>query len=360
MNCFQQVKQVVYPIVSKYFSYALLVEGSLKDSKKLIRCLFIDNFLFAKYLIRKTFVQPPHVLQTRRIWIGSLKRIIENAQCDIDICIAVLPVRYESVFRGLYNFKSQEWVRQVLDIQDSWEAIEKRFHKNPIETKRKIRKYNLTFKITRNLEDFNVFYYKMYLPHIMRQFGNISDIDSYKEMKCYFLSGFLLFVMDGEQPIAGGLCLIDNDILVFRRLGVLDGNRDHLHKGAQSAIYYFIIRYAKEEGFKKVDLMKSRPFLDDGVYRHKREWGASVYPDDESETWVYFFNLGQPEKISYFYQNNPVIIYTDKGLRGLLADPNEIGSHPGSLNDVYSYSCKGLRGFNVITLQGEISLDAQS
>jgi len=77
---------------------------------------------------------------------------------------------------------------------------------------------------------------------------------------------------------------------------------------------------------------------------------------DESETWVYFFNLGQPEKVAHFYENNPAIIHTDEGLKGLIGVSYETGSRPDSLNDItHRYSCNGLHGFIVITPQGEIS-----
>jgi hypothetical protein len=200
----------------------------------------------------------------------------------------------------------------------------------------------------------------MYLPHIKKQFDEISIIDTYEEMKFYFLRGFLLFVMADEQSISGGLCLIENDTFIFRRLGVLDGDKKHLKKSAQSAIYYFILRHATEEGFKKVDLMKSRSLLMDGVYRTKREWGAAVYPDGESKKWVYFFNVSRSPQVIKFFEDNPVIIHTKEGLRGLVGKADCLeGSMLSSdtIKDLlHRYHCPGLNGLTVMTPTGELNI----
>ena len=110
---------------------------------------------------------------------------------------------------------------------------------------------------------------------------------------------------------------MDDEMLVFRRIGVLYGDKTYIKRGAQSAIYYFIIRFAKENNFKKVDFMRSRSFLEDGVYRTKMEWGAAVHQDDESDSWVYFFPK-HSAKVVDFFKHNPLIIFTSNGLCGLL------------------------------------------
>jgi hypothetical protein len=133
----------------------------------------------------------------------------------------------------------------------------------------------------------------------------------------FFLKGFLLMVMNGDLAIAGGLCFQENNTLIFRRMGVLNAYDEYIKKGAQSAIYYFIIAFAKENDLRMVDLMWSRPFLADSIYKHKREWGAAVYPSSESESWVYFFILRHSAKIVEFFESNSTIIHTPDGLSGL-------------------------------------------
>ena len=79
-------------------------------------------------------------------------------------------------------------------------------------------------------------------------------------------------VDDEDQPISAGLCSQEKKTIIFYRVGVID--QDYRKKGAQSAVYYFLVRYAKDQNFDKIDLTLSRFLLRDGVYLSKREWGA--------------------------------------------------------------------------------------
>lgn len=312
------LKRKLYPIVSKYFSHGTIVEGTLRGTKYPFRCLLIDNSPYKEVIQSRMYEAPPRVLRRCRIWNRSIIKYIRNSSEKLDMCVAILPLIYDQNLENMYDFKGQRRVLQSLDISDSWENIRRLFHKNPIEVERKIRKYNLLNKISNSMEDFDLFFHRMYLPLIDKQFRNSSIIDSYQKMKDIFLNGFLLFVMEDGKAIAGGLCLRKDNVLFFERIGVLDAGETYLKKGAQSAVYYFVIRHAKDLGLQKVDLTTSRSFLNDGVYRHKREWGAAVYPDDKSSGWMYFFNLGCSEKVFRFYERNPVIINTEEGLKGVV------------------------------------------
>ena len=93
-----------------------------------------------------------------------------------------------------------------------------------------------------------------------------------------FEQGFLLLVLAGDQPVAGALSQRADNHPVFRRTGVLQGEEAHIRRGAQTALYYFQLRLALELGLDAVDAMNSFPFLDDGVFQHKADWGAVTLP----------------------------------------------------------------------------------
>lgn len=317
------LKRKLYPIVSKYFSHATIVEGTLRGTECSFRCLLIDNSPYKEVLQSRMYEASPRILRRWSIWNRSIINHIRNSSEKLDMCVAILPLSYDQNLEKMCDFKSQRRVLQSLDISDSWENIRRLFHKNPIEVERKIRKHNFSSKISNSMEDFDLFFHRMYLPLIDKQFRNSSLIDSYQRMKGIFLNGFLLFVMEDSKAIAGGLCFIKDNVLYFEKIGVLDAGETYLKKGAQSAVYYFVIRHAKDLGLQKVDLTTSRSFLNDGVYRHKREWGAAAYPDDKSSYWMYFFNLGCSEKIFRFFERNPVIINTEEGLKGVVGIERE-------------------------------------
>jgi hypothetical protein len=139
-------------------------------------------------------------------------------------------------------------------------------------------------------------------------------------MKAFFAKGLLLFVTKDDVPVAGALSLIEGKSLVFRRSGVLDGDEGVVKGGAQTALYYFQLKYAADNGFAAVDTMKSAPFMNDGVYRHKAEWGACALLDHEAKSTVYFFVQSSADKLARFFDANPVVVDSGSELRGILGD----------------------------------------
>ena len=320
MNPIRSLKRRLYPLASRYVIWSMLVEGDLKNTGTPFRCLFVDNSLFTKYLLHKAFAEPVRIVGERRIWIPSLRKTIRSPfMADVDLCIALLPRRYEPAFRGLYAFKATEHVRQVIETADPWDEIRKRFHRN----RRRIAddaagKYS--YRVSTDPRDFDFFYHRMYLPHTMKKFGDIAALTGYEEMKRLFMRGCLLLVSDPaeRQPVAGALCYIENRTLAAYSSGVLDGDEARIKNGAQSILYYFLLSYAKKLNLNGVDVMKSRLLLNGAVYKTKRSWGAAVRPDEAAGSWVFFFIPRYSGRVAGFFEQNPVVVHTDEGLKGVV------------------------------------------
>jgi predicted N-acyltransferase len=206
----------------------------------------------------------------------------------------------------------------------------------------------MSYRVSNDLNDFELFYYRMYMPHTRIKFDNQAYIASYEVMKGYFKKGFLLLISAEGQDIAGALCLKDDDVMFFRDQGVLDGSEVYVKRGVQYAIYYFIIHYAWENGFKTLDTMKSRSCLNDGVYKTKRDWGATVYADYESNASVYYMVPRFSETISAYFNNNPAIINEEDGLYGLAGWPE---GHDITVL-FKKYFSPGLKGLIVLSPSG--------
>ena len=349
MDLIRRLKYRLYPALSRYIIWATLAEGVLKGSGKPFRGLFADNTPFTKYLLHKVFDGPVRVIRKRRIRIPALRKTIRSSAEDIDLCIAVLPGKYEPEFRGLYTFRGQEYVRQIIDTSGPWDEIRRRFHRNKRKLSNSLHE-NYHYRVSVDIKDFDFFYHRMHLPLIKKRFGDFSLVDSYDEMKHFFLKGFLLLISSNERIVAGSLCMVENRVLVARRAGVLDGDPEHIRRGAQAALSYCRLLFAKEQGIQKVDTMKSLPFLNDGVYKAKREWGAEVCPDDESQSWVYFFIPRYTQEVVRFFQDNPVIIHTEGGLKGVVGVTDGAGlSEETGKALAKHFSAPGLKGLLLLT-----------
>jgi len=319
MRLVETVKHKLYPFVARYICNSTLVEGSLSEAGETVRCMFIDNSNYAAYMIARMFASPPRVVKKGKVLIQDLRRTLQRNADAADLYIAVLPDNCDNPLASMADFKGHPYIDQIIDTSKSWESIAQKFH----DSKRKFsnrleRKSGMKCRISHDKEDFALFYRRMFLPLIEVQYAGQADIDLFEEMYEYFVKGFLLFVESGGDATAGALCVAENDTLIFRRSGVLDGREDLRKQGMQSALYYFIIRYALEHGIKRVDTMKSRPLLNDGVFVTKRRWGAGVLKDVEADTEVYYFIPQYSSKIAAFFAQNPMIVNKNGGLSALV------------------------------------------
>jgi hypothetical protein len=348
------LKNKLYPVISRYLANATLVNGILKGADKPFRCLFVENSNMMDYVCTQAYASYPRILKKWKAWIPDLHKTIINNSSSFDLCIAVLPKNIGSVLSRVCDFTGDEWVRQYIDTSGKFEEIKKHFHKTKIQVSNQVRhKYGMSYRVSNDLNDFELFYYRMYVPHTKIKFDNQAYIASYEVMKGYFKKGFLLLITTESQDIAGALCVKNDDVLFFRDQGVLDGSEVYVKRGAQYAIYYFTIHYAWENGFKTLDTMKSRSCLNDGVYKTKRDWGATVYADDESDASVYYMIPRFSETISAYFNNNPAIINEEDGLYGLagwqgaydiaMLDKNELSKR---------YFSPGLKGMILLSPTG--------
>lgn len=347
MQILNKLKCRVYPAASHYFSHATLLEGNLKNSGDVFRCLFVENGDLMDYMESRMYEGPPVTLRKWRICIPFLQKTVDSLSGRIDMAIAVLPRKYESRMEQRAHFKSQTLICSAIDTSGGWDVIKKRFQHNKRQfCNRMDKKLLFTCRISKELNDFDLFYHEMYVPHIQKRFRELAFIDPYHDMKATFLRGFLLLIEEGDKSIAGILCEIQDNTLYSRRTGVLHGNEDCIRKGAASAEYYFMIKFALENGLAKVDLLRSRPFLNDGVYATKRKWGAMVCPNEQSDTWVFYFIPRYTRKVINFFEANPIISCKDDKMYGVVgwSKPEEPSGkdHSKFADEYYSPGLNGL------------------
>lgn len=349
-NLINKLKCKVYPLVSRCSVRAALVEGKLKNTNEIFRCMFVENNSLMLYMLPRMYGEAPVIIKKWRIWTPLLKKVLNTHSKSIDMAIAVLPSEYHAQFKESANFKSQMLIRSFIDTSGGPEGVRKQFRYNKRRFYNKMDKNpTFSYRVSKDPKDFDLFYNEMHVPYIQKRFEELAELDSYKRMKDFFLKGFLMLIEEGNKTVAGVLCTIEDDVLVFRRTGILNGDEEYIKRGASSAQYYFILKFALEHGIQKVDLMRSRPFFHDGVYNTKRKWGAEICPDDEIRTWVFFFIPEYTRKVAKFFEINPLIIHKEDKMYGLVGWSDEV---PPSKEDEKQLSEKyfspGLNGLMLV------------
>jgi len=345
------LKSWLYPIYRNYFSRVYLYEGVLKNDKGVLRCLFVDNDAFYLEVLQKLFGQSPKLVRTFRYWVPGLKRLLVSPDINADICIANVAVRHAPLFHDSATFIMQTRVRQTLDMASAPDK-NKRYRDARKRIEKKIRKSDLTHRISHSVDDFDHFYHRMYKP-LIRKFGHTAMDMSYEDLKSIFENGLLILVLYNGEPVSGLICLETKDLIVSYRLGLLDANQAYLDMGAQSACYYFFFEYASHHGYQKIDFMRSLPFLNDGVYMHKRLLGARTETFEDATTWAYLFNLGSSETLARVIEVIPMISHSAKGLQGVVTIPDEDVLTSIRQKELFQqYGAPGLTGLHIVREKG--------
>lgn len=349
-----KLKETIYEQYAEHFTYATWVQGRLKASGSDCQCLFVmpRDTEVEYYLLEKLFGNDWSKFDQRRIWIRQACQYARQLPVGIDFCVAALPLNWTRMFAPLTDFRTHLYLRQTIDLTGDWTEIKGRFRSKSKRTdfNKFSREQQFRIRISHDEADFEFFYHRIYLPHIQK-FGKAAKVLSAAFMRNkYFVPGFLILIEDEGIAVAGALITVEGDTMHCQSDGVVDGDPALVKRGMLSALYVASLRYAKERNVRTVDLGLSRPFLNDGVYRHKRAWGASVSISGDQEEAIYFFDPASSEHFRAFLEQNPLIVTADdEHLMGLCQIGHETGGDVNHLERMLEDNCApGLGGMIVL------------
>ncbi|MBO4139029.1 hypothetical protein J5U46_02515 [Micromonospora tulbaghiae] len=128
-------------------------------------------------------------------------------------------------------------------------------------------------------EDFQWFYDHVHLPTMRRRHGPATrSLERDIALQCVFRRGFLFFLTDEHERVAGMLCLFDRRTrtLTLRLAGVTHGAPAHYATGAFAALYVLILEWAAVHDVRAVNLSGCEPFLSKGIFQFKRKLHPQV------------------------------------------------------------------------------------
>jgi hypothetical protein len=157
----------------------------------------------------------------------------------------------------------------------------------------------------------------MYVPFTLKRYGEQGKIENYYKLRRCSRNGGLLWARQNEKPVAGGVFQPAGTTLRFLVLGTLDGDWEIVKRGGIAALYLFIIKHAKELGFRFVDFGGSRPSLNDGLLRYKRKWKMKIVEKEYvyHDFLVYWNRLSDP--VLSFLSSSPLIFRDKNGLSAI-------------------------------------------
>jgi hypothetical protein len=200
------------------------------------------------------------------------------------------------------------WTRLDIDLQspDSIKRGEK-----------KVKRYrNATIKSGYTIEhtkcefDYIDFIDNMHLPYIKKRHGeNALFVIRERLFKDLQLKQKRLFILKSEGRSIGGSVLEYNDFMDrFWHIGIRPNLSTDVSAGVCAALYCFVINNAKERGSKILHLGYCRPFVRDGVFEYKRQFGGhSVGRDPEDYGSIELTIFCKSAGAVRFLTENPMI-----------------------------------------------------
>jgi hypothetical protein len=219
-------------------------------------------------------------------------------------CLTIVEVnRLLSFLRPAGSFLSYPWVRQKIRLTARTYSRCRRGLEAAVS--RRIRKNGYHYRLA-GPEAVDPFYHQFYIPYIQHRFGELAHPRSYREVHEAVGAGFLLQIFDGKNWVGGEAYRRQGDALIFLAAGCLPPYEFHLKRGALAAAKYFCLRWSQDNGIAVMDLLRSRPHTEDGLYEHKRRWGAEPSVDPWVHT-AFWLSLPPGKKLPVFLKNLLVV-----------------------------------------------------
>ena len=293
----------------------------LSDKTKNVTYITSTSVGKVPYFIERLCENDVTVTKIRRIYAWELRKFVDQQ----DMVLLDMYKYFARFFDD--GFLVPEFVRQILNIDKPLNEVIKLRDREL----KKVQKYN--YEVSNDPDALKFFYEVMYVPHIKEKYGDLA-VDSFHNVRKIFNNGELIFVTFDGRRVSAYLNEMVDSVYALRRNGILGD--DFEKEGAMVAAYYFSILRAKERNAKAVDFGGSKPFLLDGVLRHKNKWGTKIYASDTVKRIIYLKNVlfeqpfiyihGEKIKVAVLSEDDKLIKeYAGSGLEFDVISKNKLG-----------------------------------
>lgn len=352
-RCDYYLEHVLYlseQIFSKRFPCHVLT-GPEKSSGVPMRMLYLGEGKSLDY-IKTIFFQnsPNDSIETRY----SLPQILCGIRPKIDgydLRVCEFTPRIMKFIRSSSSFKIPDWIEQEILLDGIWEDVVARFRKNTRTTDlRKVRKYNFAHDIVTDGKSIEYFYDILYLPYLTQRFGDAFDVIDRDWLISVGEEGGLLRILDGDRVIAGVVIHYGEGYLDWIWTGALTGEDTEQENGAFSSLYYHSIKYAHDKGFPSIKLNNSRAFLNDGLYRYKRKWGARITKSRSSDTELLLDFDFRSKAAQHWLGSSPFLTERDGSFYANIFCFSQ-RTNGDLINHIQSRISSGIKGINIHSTQ---------
>ena len=287
---------------------AYLISGKERHSEGKISILFLGDENSFSYLPKLIFSDEPSTEKIEKIHIWNISKKLSKIHYDADAIFISCDRFYSGYLQKQRLTIIPELISMTLDISKPFEKIYNKFNKSAKEEIRRVKRYKYTYEISQDFDKLKLFYDHMYMPYTYLRHGKLAICANFYTVRHLFeRGGKLMLVKLDNEYVFGSLFFIKKDTVIGTHAGIMDGQIDCLKKNISAASYYFSIIWAKENGAKFLDFGTCKPFLNDGLFRYKKKWGATIEKAKGNFGIFAFKTCKDSKSIQSFLENNPFI-----------------------------------------------------
>jgi hypothetical protein len=319
-----------------------LIKGTIDENSRTITTLFIGSEQSAHQFAYSTYLQ---ITSITHIGKALAFQVIPSQNPNIDIVAVSEPSTSKYIENGYLLLPQLTF---NLDLNRSIGEIVNRMTRRRRRDVKKLGIQGFSYKIsTRKENDFDFFYWKMYLPYAQKRFGKAAQISNYSTLRAHYKrNGGIVFATRKEEPIAAILFQIRGNTLCALKIGASERNQN-LKDLAGQATLFFLIRWAKEKGIKKLNYGLTVPFFNDGAFQYKKEWGMSV-EKEKTQTFC-ALKLNPLSKDSLFFlEKNPCIICDKDRIKGVVLIDHRLGEEANLQQIASKHTLPKLEALSII------------
>jgi len=300
---------------------------------------YLVDYIFSRYTVQRH--------EERMSARQGLRLLGDGAGSDVVIGHLGWPY-YRAVPHARFLHMPPTLVHKI-PLEGSWEQMEQRLRKRKTTKDHlaRLRKNDLTFRVTHDRAAIEMFYDTMYLPHVVSRHEDLVQLEPREYLLAVAEEGGLLQVMQGDRWLAGSVLYRVDNSMQGLWLGLVSGLDSNMVRAGLVGIYYLVMRHAIEQGCEELNLMYSPPLLNNGIFRFKCKLGSRVSNEWQfSRVVLRATNLG-PAVAQLFTRMPMAVVDPGNRLVGRVLLDRELQS-PGELVEICrELSCDGIERLDV-------------
>lgn len=279
--------------------------------------LLIGRGMLLEYLSRRLFRGEPRREAAPRVALHRVRHKLSGAIDSADLILALVPRALAPLMAGDGLLRVPAYLDfviaagEVADLKAASKTLRWNVHK--------LRASGLVARISHDAAEFERFYRQFHLPMIDERHGDLGVRQAIAVLRRRFRFGGILWIELERVPLGGVVYEIRGDTMNVMVAGRRSTGDAPLDRYVGLAIYQFPMDLACERGCAWINLGGAVPVLTDGVFRHKRAWGARAAPRAETHTELLVGWRAPGAAVLGFLADAPLIYRSGRSLAALSA-----------------------------------------